>query len=79
MQSLDSGVLKDLVGIDLRREALDRIPPMGESGGRLKVQLQARLVAHLRYINEHGEDMPEIRNWQWQSDEMDAPKTSHEK
>jgi xylulose-5-phosphate/fructose-6-phosphate phosphoketolase len=28
-------------------------------------RLQERLIAHRAYINLHGEDMPEIRDWRW--------------
>jgi len=31
----------------------------------LKQQLRDKLIEHRLYINEHGEDLPEVRNWQW--------------
>jgi len=33
--------------------------------GHVKQWLRDKLIEHRTYINQHGEDMPEILNWKW--------------
>ena len=40
-------------------------PPAGDRDIHLKQELKDKLVEHKQYINKHGQDMPEIRNWTW--------------
>jgi len=46
-------------------DTIDRLPQTGDEGIYLKEQLQDKLVEHRQYIDEHGQDLPEIRNWKW--------------
>jgi xylulose-5-phosphate/fructose-6-phosphate phosphoketolase len=46
-------------------DTIDRLPQTGEKGIQLKKLLEAKLIEHRQYINQYGEDMPEILNWQW--------------
>ena len=61
----DMTVLNDLDRYHLVIDAIDRLPQTAERGLYLKEQLREKLLEHRRYINEFGEDLPEIRNWTW--------------
>ena len=63
--AFDMTVLNDLDRFHLVMAAIDRLPQTGDKGNSLRQQLQAKLVEHKQYIDTHGEDMPEIRNWKW--------------
>ena len=40
-------------------------PSLGSKGAYLKQTMRDKLIEHKHYIDEHGEDLPEIRNWMW--------------
>ena len=61
----DMTVLNDLDRFHLVMDTIDRLPQTGAAGVALQGRLAAKLVEHKRYIREHGQDMPEVRNWLW--------------
>jgi len=61
----DMTVLNDLDRYHLVMDAIDRLPQTGDKGAALKSKLGKKLIEHKQYINTHGQDMPEIRNWRW--------------
>ncbi len=61
----DMVVMNDLDRFHLAIDVIDRVPRLQYVAARTKQKLRDRLIDHKRYIQEHGEDMPEIRNWKW--------------
>ena len=43
-------------------------------GVYLKQQIEDKLIEHKQYIDEYGEDLPEIRNWKWSGDTADRKR-----
>lgn len=63
--AFDMTVLNEMDRFHLAMDVLDRLPQLGNKGAYLKQLLKDKLVEHRHYINQNGEDMPEIRNWTW--------------
>jgi xylulose-5-phosphate/fructose-6-phosphate phosphoketolase len=61
----DMTVLNDLDRFHLTGDVVDRVPRLQRVGAHFKQFLRNKLVEHRQYICEHGDDMPEIRDWKW--------------
>ena len=61
----DMVVRNDLDRYHLVADVIDRVPGLGYRAAHVRQYLRDKLVEHNCYITEHGEDMPEVRNWKW--------------
>ncbi|OGH56321.1 MAG: phosphoketolase [Candidatus Lindowbacteria bacterium RIFCSPLOWO2_12_FULL_62_27] len=61
----DMTVLNDMDRFHLAEDVIDRLPRLGAHAAHLKQSIRERLIEHKQYIEQHGEDMPAIRNWKW--------------
>jgi xylulose-5-phosphate/fructose-6-phosphate phosphoketolase len=61
----DMVVLNDLDRFHLAMDLIDRVPRLGRTAAHVKQALRDKLIEHKHYIQVHGDDMPEIREWKW--------------
>jgi xylulose-5-phosphate/fructose-6-phosphate phosphoketolase len=58
-------VRNDLDRFHLVQDVIDRVPSLGSRAAHVRQRMDEKLIDHHAYTREHGEDMLEIRNWQW--------------
>ncbi|MEG4148877.1 phosphoketolase family protein [Microcoleus sp. Pol12B5] len=61
----DMVVVNDLDRFHLVGDVLDRVPKLSSVAAYGKQAIRDKLIEHTQYITEHGDDMPEIRDWKW--------------
>jgi phosphoketolase len=63
----------DLDRLHLVQDVVNRMPHLGTKGDYLKQLIQDKLIEHQHYVDQHGQDRPEIRNWKWSRPEERVP------
>jgi len=61
----DMTVLNELDRFHLAIGAIKRLPLSNDAAAPLIARFEEKLALHKNYVREHGEDMPEIRDWKW--------------
>jgi xylulose-5-phosphate/fructose-6-phosphate phosphoketolase len=61
----DMAVLNQLDRFSLVNDVIDRVPRLAARAAYAKQAIRDKLLEHKQYIAEHGDDMPEIRDWRW--------------
>jgi xylulose-5-phosphate/fructose-6-phosphate phosphoketolase len=46
-------------------DVIEQVLGLGPKAAHVKQHFRHKLIEHRNYIDEHGEDMPEIQNWSW--------------
>ena len=61
----DMTVLNQMDRFQLAFDVIRRIPRLASIVNREEDRLESSIQRHKLYVMQHGEDMPEIRNWKW--------------
>jgi xylulose-5-phosphate/fructose-6-phosphate phosphoketolase len=61
----DMAVMNQLDRYHLAGDAVDRVPRLCRVGSHFKQSLRNKLVEHKLYVRQHGDDLPEVKNWTW--------------
>jgi len=63
--AFDMTVKNDMDRFHLVMDVIERVQLTSDAALLLKETMEKKLIEHTNYINEHGIDMPEIRDWRW--------------
>lgn len=65
----DMRVQNEIDRYHLVMAVINSLPELGNKGAYLLQEMRDKLVYHKNYINEYGEDMPEVKAWKWHTPE----------
>jgi xylulose-5-phosphate/fructose-6-phosphate phosphoketolase len=65
----DMVMLNDLDRFHLVIDVIDRVPSLGSRAAGLRQLMVDERLRHRAYTRETGEDMPDVRDWQWADDD----------
>jgi xylulose-5-phosphate/fructose-6-phosphate phosphoketolase len=68
----DMVVLNDMDRFHLVQDVIDRAPSLQVRAAYAKQAIAEKLIEHKQYIQKHGDDLPEIRDWRWSGAEAKA-------
>jgi xylulose-5-phosphate/fructose-6-phosphate phosphoketolase len=58
-------VMNDIDRFHLAIDVLHRVERLRNTTAHTRQRFHNKLIDHRQYIREHGEDMPEIKDWIW--------------
>lgn len=61
----DMVMLNDLDRYHLVIDVIDRVPSLGTKAAELRQEMQDARLRARQYTRDHGEDIPEVRDWVW--------------
>ncbi|GLX99514.1 phosphoketolase family protein [Herbidospora sp. NBRC 101105] len=61
----DMAMLNDIDRYHLVMDVIDRVPGLGATQAHLRQRMNDARLRARAYTREHGEDLPEVRDWTW--------------
>ncbi|HEX8582397.1 MAG TPA: hypothetical protein VF640_08710, partial [Acidimicrobiales bacterium] len=61
----DMVMLNDLDRFHLVMDVIDRVPGLGTRAAGVRQEMVDRRLTARAHTREHGEDVPEVRDWTW--------------
>jgi xylulose-5-phosphate/fructose-6-phosphate phosphoketolase len=58
-------VMNEIDRFHLVGDVIDRVPKLGSRAAYAKQALRDKLIEHKQYIQQHGDDMPDVSGWRW--------------
>jgi xylulose-5-phosphate/fructose-6-phosphate phosphoketolase len=63
----DMAVMNGIDRFDLAIDVIDRVPRLAATSGAAREMLKDSLIRHRQYVRTFGEDLAEVRDWEWTS------------